>query len=82
MHFYWVTVYINVMLSPEHLKKVTQPVLIRLYLLKLLIIIQMCKNQKEGNFITINLTPHLSEFVKYWFFYGTSKLQSNPFPLL
>ena len=34
-------------------------------LLKLLIIIQMCKNQKEGNFIAINLTPHLSELVKY-----------------
>ena len=43
-------------------------------LLKLSIIIQMCKNQKEGNFITINLTPHLSELVKYWLFYGTSKL--------
>ena len=26
-------------------------------LLKLLTIIQMCKNQKEGNFIKINLTP-------------------------
>ena len=34
-------------------------------LLKQLIIIQMSKNQKEENFITINLTSHLSEMVKY-----------------
>ena len=34
-------------------------------LFKLLIIIHMFKNQKEKNFITINLTPHLSELVKY-----------------
>ena len=39
----------------------------------------MCKKHKEGNFITINLTPHLSQLVKYWLFYGTSKVQNTHF---
>ena len=48
-------------------------------LLKIFIIIQMCKKHKLGKFITINLTPHLSQLVKYWEFYGTSKVQSTHF---
>ena len=47
--------------------------------LKLLIIVQMCKKSKGGNFITIILTPYLSQLVKNWLFYGNSKY---PFPLL
>ena len=40
----------------------------------------MCKKWiKEGNFITIDLTPYLSQLVKYWLFYRTSKVRSTHF---
>ena len=34
--------------------------------LKLLIIVQMWKQQEEENLIAIILTPHLSKLMKYW----------------
>ena len=49
----------------KHLKKSNAACFYMQILLKLLIIIQMCKKHKEGNFITINLTPHLLQLVKY-----------------
>ena len=52
-------------LRTKHLKKSNAACVYTPILLKLLILIQMCKKQKEGNFITINLTPHLSQLVKY-----------------
>ena len=64
---------------PKHLKKGNAACFYTTISLKLLIIGQICRNQKEGNFITINLTPQLSELVKYWLFYGTSKLQRTHF---
>ena len=48
-------------------------------ILKLLIIVQMCKKHKRGNFITIILTLHLSQLVKYWLFHVISKVQSSHF---
>ena len=35
----------------------------------------MCEKHKKGNFTTNNLTPHLSQLVKYWLFYGTSRVR-------
>ena len=46
---------------------------------KLLITVQMWKQHEEGNLITMILTPHLSKLIKFWSFYGTSKLSSTHF---
>ena len=63
----------------KHLKKSNAACFYTPMVLKLLIIVQMWKQHEEGNLIAIILTPHLLKLIKYWQFYGASKVESTHF---
>ena len=63
----------------KHLKKSNAACFYAPIVSKLLIVDQMWKQHEEGNYITIILTPHLSKLIKYWLFYGASKVKSTQF---
>ena len=69
----------KVCISNKHLKKSNAACFYTPIVLKLLIIVQMWKQHEEGNLSAIILTPHLSKLIKYWQFYGVSKVKNTHF---
>ena len=63
--YFWNEAYSHIQRT-KHLQKSNAVCVYTPVVLKLLAIVQMRKQQEEGNEITINLTPNLSKLIKYW----------------